>query len=879
MSFAGSALILVTAALRTLTLDKLPKRTFLILWGVAALRLLIPFSIPSPYSVYSLAERETDVGIVELLTAPAEIPAYATFSHDPPPTAVVPVPNAPESHTTALPWHALWRSGALLCAAFFTIAYTKCRKDFQTSLPLQDSLVRDWLACHPLRRSVAIRQSSQIHAPLTYGIFSPVILLPQNVDWADEELAAYVLEHEYIHIQRFDALAKLALTAAVCLHWFNPLVWMMYVLANRDIELSCDEEVVRRFGVGKRSAYAMALVHMEETKSALWPLANGFSKNAVEERITAIMKFKKKSTLAILFAITLVCGATVGFATSAASDDPRDLLKSVDLGFSEEENHRLLALWIEDYENMTVADYQDRMWADRDNPEDIDLFDRFANSALDITAVDRRERDALAAYLEYFFHVYEPLTAERWRSRNFSGAEMADGLQVYSPTDEASPANCAEMEYNFTLLVLDENRLKVGEYEQAYHDVKENIAAILRGRTSEELRNATYMRQFLSRETETIAEQISTDRLRVQVTDFTFRPIEADDPDADLQEQYSSEDAEKWDALLSPYTEFGLTYQFDDPDHDGNGLKMFFNGREVCGIMDEMEQIWITEHTGNTLFGADAVELYAVYEDGRLSGLRPAAPEEQAEWNRLREENSAKSYSPFEQFSLAGEEQREFPNATAEDYAEFLTLMSDVRTGHLPDYASCPYSDYQDMPLSEFNMRLLDWGNEHPDAYDRISCDVIWDDYAVELTEDQKRFVSLSTRLSGVENAMYVRSSYTGRPEEDPDVSGSLPEFLKVESSITVAWCDLYYSFSYHIPDKSAITVRQRDASISGMMEAIQDFWYETSMEDLLRMTEEEVVLRMNAMAQENSGSLIAIRPLTTDDIYFEAADERPSLQ
>lgn len=101
------------------------------------------------------------------------------------------------------------------------------------------------------------------------------------------------LEHEFVHIKRLDGLTKLILIAALCLHWFNPLVWVMVVLANRDLELSCDEAVVRLFGEQVKSAYARTLIHMEEIKSGCLPLCSNFSKNAIEERITAIMKIKK----------------------------------------------------------------------------------------------------------------------------------------------------------------------------------------------------------------------------------------------------------------------------------------------------------------------------------------------------------------------------------------------------------------------------------------------------------------------------------------------------------------------------------------------------------------------------------------------------------
>jgi len=166
---------------------------------------------------------------------------------------------------------------------------------------------------------VQIRQSDRIKAPLTYGVFRPVILLPKKTDWTDETKLRYILTHEFTHIRRFDTLTKLVLTTAVCVHWFNPLVWVMYVLANRDIELSCDETVVRTFGETMKSAYALTLIGLEEKKSRLTPFANNFSKYAIEERINAIMKMKKSSLVGIILALALVVGTVTVFATSAAS--------------------------------------------------------------------------------------------------------------------------------------------------------------------------------------------------------------------------------------------------------------------------------------------------------------------------------------------------------------------------------------------------------------------------------------------------------------------------------------------------------------------------------------------------------------------------------
>lgn len=315
MSFSGAVMILTVVVVRALALHKLPKKTFLVLWGVVLVRLLVPYSVPSAFSVYSLIGRLTpaadEAQVIPVVPATPIPPLENTI---PGTAAFVPESGAPAFHFD--PWVAIWLIGALGCGIFFAAAYLKCRKEFRASLPVDNDYGKRWLQAHQLRRPVTIRQSDRISAPLTYGAFRPVILMPKTTDWADEETLAYVLGHEYVHICRFDAVTKLALTSALCIHWFNPMVWIMYVLANRDIELSCDEAVIRGFGERTKSAYAMTLIRMEETRSGLSPLCNNFSKNAIEERIIAIMKIKKTSLVAVLVAMALVVGVTTAFATS-----------------------------------------------------------------------------------------------------------------------------------------------------------------------------------------------------------------------------------------------------------------------------------------------------------------------------------------------------------------------------------------------------------------------------------------------------------------------------------------------------------------------------------------------------------------------------------
>lgn len=315
MSFAGAVMILAVIVIRAFAINLLPKKTFLVLWGIAVMRLLLPFSIPSAFSVYSL------IGDHIPTTAPAKVPQ--AFEMLPVETngQMFTMPSGISNMASPISvWAIIWCFGALVCALVFAIAYWKCRQEFQTSLPVDNDFIKGWLRSHRLKRAISVRQSSRFSAPLTYGVFRPVILMPTSTDWENTKSLQYVLTHEYVHIRRFDSITKLVLIVALCVHWFNPLVWAMYILANRDIELSCDEAVVRLFGESTKAAYARSLISMEETRSGLTPLCNNFNKNAIEERITAIMKYKKTSIFSLVLALSLIFCATTAFATSAQQE-------------------------------------------------------------------------------------------------------------------------------------------------------------------------------------------------------------------------------------------------------------------------------------------------------------------------------------------------------------------------------------------------------------------------------------------------------------------------------------------------------------------------------------------------------------------------------
>lgn len=316
MSFLGTVIILLIVVLRAVLINRLPKKTFLILWWIALIRLLVPFSIKSVTSIYSLLQSiYSDINPVRTAQTTTFLPIHGNM-----PEIANGLSEAMVQRTESISiLSVIWLAGLLLCFGFLAVSYIKCYREFRFSLPVENDILEAWKEKHPLKRSLSIRQTETIAAPLSYGVIRPVILMPKNTEWKNIYQLRYVLEHEYVHIRRLDMLTKLIMIAAVCIHWFNPLVWVMYILFNRDLELSCDETVVRRFGMDIKSVYATALISMEEKKSGLTPLCNSFSKNAIEERIRAIMKIKKTSKFAVIISAVLVICVTGGFATSASS--------------------------------------------------------------------------------------------------------------------------------------------------------------------------------------------------------------------------------------------------------------------------------------------------------------------------------------------------------------------------------------------------------------------------------------------------------------------------------------------------------------------------------------------------------------------------------
>ncbi len=310
MGLQGSVLIAVILVLRVLLRRRLPRWTFAALWWVALLRLLVPVELPSPVSVYAGLEQAE---AVVAQAAPGEFPVPRPVESDAPVPAAESSP-APETKSSPSPWEAVYLTGALFVGGWFLLTWARHWKLLRRAVPVGGTTLAAWRCAHP---GVAVKVCPGVDAPMACGLIRPVILFPENTNWNQDSSLSCALAHEFAHIRRGDLWCKALLSAALSLHWYNPLVWLMARHLGRDLELACDEAVLRQLGQERRRDYALALLNWAEARNGLSTLCR-FNQPELKERIEAIMKLKKTSWAVILAAALLVAVVSVVFATSAA---------------------------------------------------------------------------------------------------------------------------------------------------------------------------------------------------------------------------------------------------------------------------------------------------------------------------------------------------------------------------------------------------------------------------------------------------------------------------------------------------------------------------------------------------------------------------------
>lgn len=301
----GSVLIVLVLLLRLALQSHLPRRVFPALWYVAALRLLLPLSIPSPLSVWNLVRQASAQQGSRTSVADALLPFPAQRTGD------ILAAQATGSAPVDL-LRLIWLCGAALLAGYFLIGYVLMLRRLRGRVLVPDAAARDMLRRFGVARA-DIRVTASRRAPLTCGILHPMIFLPDDLPQTDARFAL-VLAHELAHVRRRDCAGKLALVLCLCLYWWNPLVWVMVLTAGRDMELACDEAVLAVLGSGQKRAYALALLDMAQRQTQAHPLRAGFgfSRSATELRLRALLSPRRTPAwlcVCVLAAFLLASGA------------------------------------------------------------------------------------------------------------------------------------------------------------------------------------------------------------------------------------------------------------------------------------------------------------------------------------------------------------------------------------------------------------------------------------------------------------------------------------------------------------------------------------------------------------------------------------------
>ncbi|MCI8388741.1 MAG: peptidoglycan DD-metalloendopeptidase family protein [Clostridiales bacterium] len=331
MSLTGGIIIALTALLRRLNLDILPKRCLRIIWLLAAVRLLVPlsFEVKLPADLIQLQQVSQPEPEIQHIPQPNQRHTdYRYFQAIDGEMLNKPWLNEPSQTKTeisstkaaVIAITAVYFVGAAAVFVFFLFADRRIRQRLSKARKIDDERCNVHINCLMRRLKVNRKvqlKTADVASPLTVGLFKPVIILPTEYTELDGEALDCILAHELIHIRRYDVVCKRLFCFAACLHWFNPLVWVMLDLASRDIELACDESVLRQIE-DRRDVYALCLIEAEEMRM---PLVESFGGSAISERIKCIMNAKKFTAAGSAVIALLLAGTSMMFVRAVPAED------------------------------------------------------------------------------------------------------------------------------------------------------------------------------------------------------------------------------------------------------------------------------------------------------------------------------------------------------------------------------------------------------------------------------------------------------------------------------------------------------------------------------------------------------------------------------
>ena len=303
LSISASWLILAVLVLRVV-LKKAPKWVMPLLWGVVALRLVCLFSIESALSLIPSAETIPS----EIVTETREPVLYEQATLDIvtnptlPSAAEVPVGvSRQQAQVDFNIYSVLWLAGMAALLVHALVSAGKLKRKLATAILLRDN----------------IYESEFVDSPFVFGVVKPNIYLPMHMD---EETAAYVIAHERAHLARRDHWWKVLGYLVLALHWFNPLVWLAYILFCRDIELACDEKVVKGLDGAARADYSQALLSCAAPGRAVAACPLAFGEGNIKTRVKSALHYKKPAFWVAAAAVLAVVIVAVCFLTNPRSE-------------------------------------------------------------------------------------------------------------------------------------------------------------------------------------------------------------------------------------------------------------------------------------------------------------------------------------------------------------------------------------------------------------------------------------------------------------------------------------------------------------------------------------------------------------------------------
>ena len=322
MSITASIAILVILLARIL-LKRAPKIFSYALWAVVLFRLLCPVSLTSGFSLLGLLPAPaTEAGRMEYVSlevpnteqpavgedVPASDSDQMTEHGAAPPVTEGTATDSVDALVSVI--SVVWICGVAVMLMFGLCQLIRLRRRLVGSIPLHKNI---YLADY-------------IPTPFVMGLIRPKIYLPSAMSEAEQ---SYIIQHETHHIRRGDHIVKLLSFAAVCIHWFNPLVWLAFALSSKDMEMSCDEAVLKQMGRDIRADYSSSLLQFSTGKRVVIGTPLAFGEGETKERIENIMKYKKPTMIIVVLAVIVCVGLTACLSSNPQSGEGKNNLSAM----------------------------------------------------------------------------------------------------------------------------------------------------------------------------------------------------------------------------------------------------------------------------------------------------------------------------------------------------------------------------------------------------------------------------------------------------------------------------------------------------------------------------------------------------------------------